>query len=103
MEENKETKEQVFVELDEINVIMKIPKEAVKLDVTAYIINDDCELTRATKILKADDIRKMRQDFLDYVEDGDDYDAQYVITDKGIEFLEQLEKQRHDKIHCVCD
>ena len=33
-----------------------------------------------------------RQAFLDNVEDGDDYDARFVITDKGMDYLEQLKE-----------
>lgn len=103
MEDTNETKEQIEVELDEINVIMKIPKDAARIDITAYIIDDNGDVSKVSKTMKASDIYEMRKDFLDNVEGGDDYDARYVITEEGLEFLEQLEKQKNDKIHCVCD
>ena len=103
MEDSNETKEQREVELDEINVIMKIPKDSARIDITAYLIDDNGDVSKVSKTMKAGDIYEMRKDFLDNVEDGDDYDARYVITEEGLEFLEQLEKQRNDKIHCVCD
>ena len=97
------TREPEFIEPEETNVIMKIPKNSAKITIIAWIIDKDGELQKCSKTLMPDDIRAARQDFLDNVEGGDDYDARYVLTEKGREYLEQLEKERHDEIHCVCD
>ena len=99
----KKSKEPQEIKLEEINVIMKIPKDAAAIDVTARVINDNGKMIKVTKTLKSEDIRKMRQDFLNNVEDGDDYDVRYMITEKGREWLKQLEKQRNDEIHSVCN
>ena len=82
------------IELDEINIIAKVPKNAARVTISAIMLtNDDSQMT-VHKVLDPDDIRQARQDFLDYVEGGDDYDARYVITDAGRAYLEQLEKER---------
>ncbi len=78
------------VELDEMNIILKIPKEAVALEVTASLISEDGELQRVSKKLTVADIRDSRQAFLDNVDFGDDYDARFVLTDEGKEFLKQM-------------
>lgn len=83
MEENE-------IELDEINIILKIPKDSARIDITAHIINEDGNLSKVKRSLNPGDIHECRQDFLDNVEFGDDYDGAYVITDKGREYLEQL-------------
>ena len=49
---------------------------------------------KVTKKLAVSDIHDQRQAFLDNVESGDDYDARYVLTDEGREYLEQLERER---------
>ena len=81
------------IELEDINIILKIPKEAVALEVTASLILDG-ELRKVGHNLSVSDIRDARQAFLDNVEDGDDYDARYVLTEEGMAYLEQLKEQR---------
>ena len=77
------------VTLDEMNVILKIPKEAVAMEVTASLIIDG-ELQKVSKKLTVADIRDARQAFLDNVEFGDEYDAKFVLTEDGKKYLEQL-------------
>lgn len=80
------------IELEEINIILRIPKEAVALEVTAFLLDEDGELMKVSTKHTVSGIRDMRQAFLDNVEDGDDYDARYVITDDGLEYLKSLEE-----------
>ena len=89
--------EENVVELDEINIIMRIPKDAATLDVTAHILGNDMKVTNATKHLTTDDVRSAREAFLENVEAGDDYDATYVLTDEGRRYLEMLEAGKNDK------
>ena len=103
MKERKETKEPEEIFLDEINVIMKIPKNAYRIKVECDVIDDHGEHHQYLKYLLPENIMQARQDFLDNVDGGDDYDARYVITEKGIEWLKQLEKERNDEVHSVCD
>ena len=85
------------VELEEMNIFLRIPKEAVALEVTASLLNEDGALDGDGKIMKVStklsvsDIRDRRQAFLDNVEGGDDYDARYVLTEEGRKYLAQLE------------
>lgn len=82
------------VALEEMNIILRIPIEAVSVTVTAKVIEKDSgDLLEVQRKLTTQDIFKARRDFLDYVEDGDDYDAKFVITDEGRRYLEEL-KQR---------
>ena len=75
-------------DVQEINIIVKIPANAATLALVCQMIDDDGQLFKLTKKYNPEDIRAARKDFLDNVEDGDDYDARYVITDSGRELLE---------------
>ena len=80
------------IELEEMNIFLRIPKEAVALEVTASLLDPDGKLMKVKTSLSVSDIRDRRQDFLDNVEDGDDYDARYVLTDEGRAYLERLQE-----------
>ena len=87
----KKKEEPKTIELEEMNIFLKIPKDAVALEVTASLIADG-KVQKVSKKLSVSDIRDKRQDFLDNVEDGDDYDARYVLTEEGMAYLESLRK-----------
>lgn len=87
-----EHKKGEIVDLDEINIILKIPKDAARIELVVHMFDDEGEHMKFKKVLGANDIRDARQDFLDNVEDGDDYDARYVITEAGLEYLEALKR-----------
>lgn len=80
------------IELEEMNIFLRIPKEAVALEVTASLLDADGKVMKVGTKLSASDIHDRRRDFLDNVEDGDEYDALYVLTDEGREYLEQIRK-----------
>lgn len=86
MEENKREE----IELDPINIIMQIPKETVSMELIVKIMRGDIIQT-VGKQYTIGDIHDMRQDFLDNVEFGDDYNASYVLTEEGERYLEELE------------
>ena len=88
----KKTKpdEHKVIELEEMNIFLRIPKEAVALEVTASLLMDG-KVQKVSTNLSVSDIRDRRQDFLDNVEEGDDYDARYVLTEEGKAYLESLE------------
>ena len=88
----KKKAEPKTMELEEMNIFLRIPKDAVALEVTASLLDEDGKLMKVFKKLAVSDIRDQRQDFLDNVEDGDDYDARYVLTDEGRTYLKQLGK-----------
>lgn len=85
MEDNK--REEIW--LDQINIILPIPKETVSMELTVKIMDGDTIQTVGTHFTISD-IHDMRQDFLDNVEFGDDYNALYAITDEGKRYLEAL-------------
>ena len=65
---NKKAKPE-YVELEEINIITRIPSKAARITITAEFIDEESgELRKCHKRLCADEIRKARQDFLDNVE-----------------------------------
>lgn len=87
--------EEQSYELEEMNVILKIPKEAIGVDLNVKFVRDD-QIVTAMRTLGIGEIFEARRDFLDNVEDGDDYDARYCITEKGLKYLEELERMRSD-------
>lgn len=76
---------------DTMGVIMRIPTNAVKLKLKCKVIEKDGREYRAKAVFNKKDISDMRADFLFCVPEGDDYDAVYELTDKGIEMLNELE------------
>lgn len=82
-------------ELDEMNVILKIPTEAVEVELTVKFVRDN-EIIAGKRVLTMGELFQARRDFLDNVEDGDDYDVRYAITEKGLKYLEELEQMRSD-------
>ena len=94
---SKKHKEPQYVEMEEINIIAQIPSNAARIIITAeYIDGDSGKLQQCRKYMRADDIRKARQDFLDNVEDGDDYNERYFITEEGMRFLEEVKAKRRN-------
>ena len=80
------------IELDLMNIITKIPKEAVEVRIDATIYHDG-KLEIVHTGMNMDEIREARQDFLDNVEAGDDYDAIYTLTEEGERYLDSLQSE----------
>ena len=80
------------MEVEEINVILRIPREAVSVTIHAVMIDENDRSVKVSRKLSAEDIRTARQDFLDNVEYGDDYNARYVLTGEGRAYLDSLEE-----------
>lgn len=87
-------KEHKEIELEEMNIFLRIPKSAASVTVNAVIIDENDKAVKVSRKLSSEDIRKARQDFLDYVDEGDDYDAKYVLTEEGRAYLEELKKSK---------
>lgn len=83
---DKKSKEK-SIELDEMCLIVRVPKGALKLKVTATIQDEKGNEVKAKKLFGIDDILKMRQDFLDNVASGDDFDAPFEVTEEGFNYL----------------
>ena len=89
--EAAEENEGAVLDMDLIHIIIQIPKETAGLEVTATMLGEDMKPYKAYMKLTASDIREAREDFLENVEDGDEYDVLYVATDLGKELAKQME------------
>lgn len=65
-----------------INIIVKVPKDTVACRFIAKMLQDG-KLIEAHMDMSPEEFRQARQDFLDNVEGGDDYDKVWVLTDKA--------------------
>lgn len=83
-----ENKQIEFEDGDLMGIIVKIPKTIFKMEVICHVIDDNDEVQKMHGKFTLDDIMSLRKDFLENVECGDEYDATYVITDEGKEWLE---------------
>lgn len=80
------------IQIEDMGVILRIPKEAVRLKMTVLILDEDGNLQEVCAEFSASDIREARQAFLDNVEFGDDYDAMWQLTEKGRMMLGKAEE-----------
>lgn len=81
--------------LKEMNVILQIPEEAAAIEITAHILQGEKVLS-VTRSFNTSALRKARQDFLDNVEGGDDYDASYRLTPKGLQMAMDMASEREE-------
>lgn len=72
-----------------INIIVKVPKETVACRFMAKLLQDG-KLIEAHMEMTPEEFRQARQDFLDNVEDGDDFDKMWVLTEKGKAEVDKL-------------
>lgn len=93
---SEEIKKDGTITLDNHPIIIRIPKGAVALELTASIIVNG-QLQKVTAKFDNNDIFQFRKDFMDYVGD-DDFDAVYTLTDEGRNYLEKL-KARNGEMH----
>lgn len=87
MAENMELQQELDCEL--INIIVKVPKETVTCGFTAKLLMNG-ELKEAHMEMTPEEFRQARQDFLDNVEGGDDFDKVYRLTEEGKAYVEKL-------------
>ena len=92
MAENMEPKE---LDCELINIIVKVPKETVTCGFTAKLLQDG-KLVEAHMEMTPEEFRQARQDFLDNVYGGDEYDARYVLTEEGKAYADRLMGVEHD-------
>ena len=89
---SEETKTTLY-EGELINIILKVPKNTAAMTVSAIVMEGKTTQNMSMD-MGVEDIRVARQDFLDNCEEGDDYDAVYVLTDEGRAFLDELDKEK---------
>lgn len=65
-----------------INIIVKVPKDTVACRFIAKMLQDG-KLIEAHMDMSPEEFRQARQDFLDNVEGGDDFDKVWVLTEEG--------------------
>ena len=87
MAENFELQQELDTEL--IHIIVQVPKDTVAVSFDAKLLQNG-QLVTANMDMSAEEFRQARQDFLDEVEAGDEYDAVYTLTD---EYKRKLEEQ----------
>lgn len=88
--EQAEAEPVVTIELEEMGIIIRVPEESVSVTVTAHVMSDDGNIIKVQKQLSPSELRQARADFLDEVVLGDDYDAEFVLNNKGLDYAEQL-------------
>ena len=69
-----------------IHIILQVPKDTVSISVDAKLFRDG-KLVDAHMDMTPEEFRKARQDFLDEVEAGDEYDGVWVLTDEAKKML----------------
>lgn len=74
---------------DFIHIILPVPKDTVTVSVTAKMIQNG-KLIEAKMDMPPEDFRQLRQDFLDEVEAGDEYDDVYTLTEEGERYADML-------------
>ena len=74
-----------------IHIILSVPKDTVTISVDAKLLLDG-KLETARWEMSAEEFRRARQDFLDEVDDGDEYDGVWSLTEEGKEYVERLLK-----------
>ena len=87
MAENMELPQELDCEL--INIIVKVPKDTVACRFIAKMLQDG-KLIEAHMEMTPEEFRQARQDFLDNVEGGDDFDKVYRLTEEGKAYVEKL-------------
>ena len=65
-----------------IHIIVQVPKDTVSISVDAKLLQNG-KLIDAHMDMTPEEFRQARQDFLDEVEAGDDYDKVWILTDKA--------------------
>ena len=91
MAENIELRKELDTEL--IHIIVQVPKDTVTVSFDAKLIQNG-KLVEGHMDMSPDEFRKARQDFLDEVDGGDEYDNVYTLTDEYKAYLEG----KHDYI-----
>ena len=80
--------------LERVGLVVVSFGEVLVLRLTGVSVDADGKLMKVQKTLSVQDIFKARQDFLDNVEDGDDYDAKYILTEEGKACLDRLLEEK---------
>ena len=92
MAENIELQQEYTGDL--IHIIVQVPEDTVSCSITVKrLVNG--KLEEAAMEMTAQDFRQARQDFLENVDGGDDYDAVYELTEEGRKYVEKMMGVEH--------
>ena len=80
------------VELDEIPIIVWVPKDLASLKITARILEDD-KVAKVAREMTALDVFEAHQEYIRLGEEG----FTYSLTDKGLEWLNSLSQGKEDQ------
>ena len=83
--------QKIYVEMEERCAMIRLPSNAVSVSINV-VVYDNGELVKVSKSLTLEDIRFAFQDADDNYY-GEDYE--YVLTDKGLKFAEQLREREN--------
>ena len=83
--ETNNKQEQNMIDLEEIDVVIRIPKNSARIRITVDVFENDEQLS-VHRILNPADIFQARQDFIDLVGDEDVYE----LTDRGKKLASEL-------------
>lgn len=87
MAENMELQQEYKGNL--IHIIVQVPEETVACSFTAKMLVNG-KLQDAHMEMTPYEFRQARQDFLDEVYSGDDYDKVYKLTEEGRKYADKL-------------
>ena len=83
-----------IITLDENYIMITIPKNTYQLEIIATTTNENGETLKVKKYLNTEEIFEARKNFQDNI--GDDWDATYIVTDKGRKWMEEMRKALGD-------
>lgn len=66
------------IELEEMNIILKVPVGTACIKMQCSLLDDDGEIMEVSTVINSKGVYEARRDFLENVEDGDDYDVVYT-------------------------
>lgn len=89
-EMNTKNNEPEELDCELIHIIVQVPKDTVTCSFEAKLLING-KLETAHMEMTPEEFRQARQDFLEEVEDGDEYDKVWVLTDKAKKELEGQE------------
>ena len=75
------------MDLQEMNVILRITKDVESITVTARLKDENCGLTYAKRFFAAREICSVHQKIIENIESFDDNEGLCVLTDASREYL----------------
>ena len=89
-EKTVQTPEEDVYDGEIIHIIVEIPKETARLEISAQMFDNDGSPITMISSMTPSEIRHAREDFLNYVDGGDFYDEKYTLTELGREYAKRL-------------